>query len=247
MATQVVSQKEQDVLKMLRSIPLGPVIDEMNKMGYHWMLMEGVRSRTPGRRLAGRAVTLRYLPPRPDVHQEVRYGTKDSPEYRAYELCGPGTVLVIDAYGRIDERGIVGGDVKFHRLKRRGCEGLVTDGSVRDINEMRPYGFAIFTQQTSLAAGPTIPFAYGVNEVVQCGGVLVRPGDYIVGEDDGVVVIPASIIEKVVEEASEHDRLEKLLKAMMDQGDFSPGQYYPLSEDNRRRLKEAAAKKGMKA
>ncbi len=188
MATQTSTLKDEAILKALRTIPVAPIIDELNKLGYHWMNMQKVRSQTPGRKLVGRAVTLRFLPPRPDVQAEVGNGTQTAADYRAYELCGPGTVLVIDGMGQAEEAGVVGGDVKFHRLKRRGAEGIVTDGAFRDIVELRRYDIALFSSYTTLAAGPTIPFGYGINEVIQCGGVLVKPGDYIVGEDEGIVL-----------------------------------------------------------
>src|SRR5713226_9162321 len=111
------------VLERLRQIPTPTIVDQLSRRGYTGMVLEGVRSLVPGQRLAGRAVTLRFVPVRADLRRDA--GPRETTaEYRAMALCGPGDVLVIDAMRR--PFASTGGDVKLLYLKLRRAEGLVT-------------------------------------------------------------------------------------------------------------------------
>eukprot|EP00965_Chrysotila_dentata_P089484 2954329-Pleurochrysis_carterae.AAC.1 len=101
------------------------------------------------RRLSGRAVTLNFVPQRPDIAADKPAGV-DSPEYEAFELCGPKNVLVMSSVGPWES---VGGDIKFLRLQQLGLGGLVTDGSVRDTDEILGYGFPVFSYSTTPKQG----------------------------------------------------------------------------------------------
>jgi len=203
--------------------------------------MEGVYSLIPGMKLVGRAVTLRFLPQRPDLQEEMR--NRDiSPEYEAMELCGPGDVLVMDALNL--PYASTGGDVKFSRLKFKKAEGLVTDGAVRDLKTLRTYGIGIFARNTTPTAGPTLILPYEVNVPISCARVLVRPGDVIFGDDDGVVVIPATFVAEFLEEAREKEAIEEWIKACLAMEDVSPGKYYPITEQTKRLYYESIEKKG---
>mmetsp|Transcript_19674 Transcript_19674/g.67791 ORF Transcript_19674/g.67791 Transcript_19674/m.67791 type:complete len:185 (-) Transcript_19674:362-916(-) len=148
-----------------------------------------------------------------------------SPEYEAFELCGPGNVLVMSSCGPWES---VGGDIKFLRLKQLAIGGLVTDGSVRDTDELLKYGFPVFSFSTTPRQGPAVMQPWECNGVITCGGVAVRPGDAIVGDQDGVVVVPASAVDRVYSIAHGREVIEVIVKEELTANPGPPGKYYPF-------------------
>jgi 5-oxopent-3-ene-1,2,5-tricarboxylate decarboxylase/2-hydroxyhepta-2,4-diene-1,7-dioate isomerase len=215
------------MLDALRAIPAAAVLDVLESMGYTNPQMVGVRSMYPGQRLVGRAVTMRFVPSRPDMRAEVIGGT-DSAEYRAMELCGPGDVLIMDAMGWPDPSAA--GDIKLFRLAQRGAAGVVTDGGVRDLAAMKDYGIGIFAAGETNRTMPSAMLPCDVNVPVKCGGILVLPGDYITADDGGVVVLPHQLAAEVVEKATEFEEVEQTIKRQLAKEDVSPGTYYPFNE-----------------
>jgi len=122
----------------------------------------------------------------------------------------------------------VGGDIKFLRLKQLQVGGLVTDGSVRDTDELLNYGFPVFSFSTTPKQGPAAMQPWECNGVMSCGKVLVRPGDAIIGDQDGVVVVPAAAAEKVYEIAHGREVVEEIIKAELIANPGPPGKYYPF-------------------
>ena len=216
-----------DTLETLRGIPTQTLIDGLWVMGWPMSFIHGAKPLQPGQHMAGRAVTLRFVPHRPDLAADKPKGA-DSAEYVAFELCGPENVLVIDAMGW--EYSSIGGDIKFMRLMQRKVGGLVTDGAVRDSNALKEYGFPVYAANTTAKQGPAEFWPWQVNDAVQCGGVLVRPGDAIVGDDDGAVVVPAAAVDEVIRIAHEREEVEAVIKAQLEVEQCSPGKYYPFNE-----------------
>ena len=122
----------------------------------------------------------------------------------------------------------VGGDIKFLRLKQRKIGGLVTNGSVRDTDEIINYGFPCFSYSTTSRQGPAFMQPWKCNDVVNINGVVVRPGDAIVGDQDGVVVVPAKVAEKVYSIAHGREVIEEIVKEELTQNPGPPGKYYPF-------------------
>ena len=214
-------------LETLRNIPTQTLIDGLWVMGWPMSYIEGARPLQPGQKMVGRAVTLRFVPHRPDLAQDKPRGDQ-SAEYVAYELCGPGEVLAIDAMGWTYSS--IGGDIKFMRLHQREVGGLVTDGSVRDSNALVGYGFPVYSASTTAKQGPAEFWPWQVNDAIQCGGVLVRPGDAIVGDDDGAVVVPRAVVDQVIAIAHEREEVEEVIKAQLEIERCSPGKYYPFND-----------------
>ncbi len=216
-----------ETLAALREIPTQTAIDAMYKMGWPMGFVEGAEPLSLGQKMAGRAITLRFVPTRPDLQADK---PKDelSPEYVAIEMCGPGEVLVIDAMRW--RYSSVGGDIKFFRLKQLAAAGIVTDGGVRDSVSLKEYGFPVYAASKTAKQGGAEFLPWQVNGAIQCGGALVRPGDAVIGDDDGVVVIPARIADEVAARAREHMDVEDFVKARLDSERCSPGRYYPFNE-----------------
>ena len=220
-------QQTTKILEALRAIPAAAVLDVLESKGYTNPQMVGVRSMFPSQRLVGRAVTMRFVPSRPDMRADVIGGTQ-SAEYRAMELCGPGDVLIMDAMGWPNPSAA--GDIKLFRLSQRGAAGVVTDGGVRDLAAMKEYGIGIYAAGETNRTMPSAMLPCDVNVPVKCGGILVLPGDYITADDGGVVVLPHQLAEEVVEKAAQFEEVEQAIKRQLAKEDVSPGTYYPFNE-----------------
>ena len=224
-STELISDETLDVLK---SIPTQTLIDALWVKNWPQSYIEGARPLQLGQKMAGRAVTLRFVPHRPDLAADKPKGDQ-SAEYVAIEQCGPGEVLVVDAMGWTFSS--IGGDIKFFRMMQLDAGGLVTDGSVRDSVALREYGFPVFSASTTAKQGPAEFWPWQVNDAIQCGGVLVRPGDAVVGDDDGVVVVPKSEVGDVIEIAHQREEVEEIVKAQLAIERCSPGKYYPFNDE----------------
>ena len=221
------------ILEGLRQLPSAACLDVLDGLGYVNTQMREVVSMLPGQKLVGRAVTMRFVPSRPDLRAQVIGRTK-SAEYRAMELCGPGDVLVMDAMRSGAPSSA--GDIKLWRLKQRGAAGVVTDGGVRDLATLRTYGIGVFAARETNMTMPSHLLPYDVQVAVQCGGVLVMPGDYLTADDGGVVVVPHQLAAEVVERAGEYEALEGAVKRQLEREDVSPGKYYPFNDAARELL-----------
>ncbi len=200
-------------------------------------LMHDVWPQTPGRRIVGRARTLRYLPPRPDLLEITRQGA-DSAEYRAMGRCGPGDVLVIEAHSA-DPYACAMGNMKTRQLWHNQAEGIVSDAAIRDLDLVAEYGLGVFAKQRSPAGNLPFIEGYEENEPINCGGVLVMPGDVIIADDDGVVVVPAQHAEKVIDWIEEQEAAEAWVTQLIDEERVPPGKYYPISEETKQRFRES--------
>ena len=232
-----------ETLSILKGIPTQTLIDGLWVKGWPSTYVEGARPLQEGQSMAGRAVTIRFVPHRPDLFSDKPKG-EDSAEYVAIELCGPGEVLVIDALRW--QYSSIGGDIKFLRLMQRKVGGLVTDGGVRDSVVLKNYGFPVFSASTTAKQGPADFWPWQVNDAIQCGGVLVRPGDAIVGDDDGVVVVPRSEVDEIIEIAHQREEVEEIVKKQLEIEQCSPGKYYPFNENTWKLYEKKTGKKPFK-
>lgn len=192
----------------------------------------GVNAVNPNKRLFGQAITVRSLPAREDciAHTVEDYKNKvanGDPLMYAIKMSGPGKVIVVEAGGNID--AAVGGDTKYAVLDELGTEGLITDGALRDQKEFREeFGFVTYCGGfTPLVGTGRVLFPHDVNVDITCGGCLVRPGDYVLGDEDGVIVIPENMIEQTLNNAIASEKQgiyirEKSIKENITYGDIVP-------------------------
>ena len=221
----------QEILDRFKKLPVATIWNHvMRDAEVPLPFMENVFPMTPGKRLAARARTLRFLPPRPDLEKEVSLG-ENAPEYRAMARCGPGDVLVADIMGA--SRACIFGDVKAMQLKMNNGDGIVTDGAIRDLDVMNEEGYGLIIYAQARTPYGTKPWAIPAEENIdiQCGGALVRPGDVLVGDDDGVVVVPSWFAVECVEIVEEHEAVEAYIKEKIQAEGVAPGKYYPPSPD----------------
>ncbi len=210
---------------------------------YQLCLMRGVHQMTSGKKLVGRARTLRFVPSRPDLLKITRRGA-DSPEYRAMARCGPGDVLVVEAH-TFDEYSCILGNMKTRMLWHQQAEGLITDGAIRDLQMIADdYDLTVFAGNRSPAGNLPFLEAYEENEPVNVGGVLVMPGDMIVADDDGVVVVPADRAEEVIDWIEEQEEAEEWVIKLIDEERVAPGKYYPISAETKERFRAEKRQNG---
>ena len=226
-----------DTLEKLKEVNTSAFVDVLSRNGYdaRHILMDNIFPLNEGRRLVSRAITVRYLPSRPDADSEKPSGEK-SPEYAAFEAAGPGDVIVMESMST--KLMSIGGDIKFLRLKQRNIDGLICDGGVRDMKSVDKYGIRIWGYGRTSNLGTRVGTPYSTNEPVRIDGVLVRPGDYMVADDDGVVVIPRTVAKLVAEQALEYTELEGWIKKKLSEENLSPGKYYPPDEKTYKEYKK---------
>ena len=217
------------VLEKFRRVGTATVYGVVRKRGWENCTMRHVRPITPGRKLVGRARTLLYLPPREDLLAELPKG-EESPEYVAMGSCGPGDVLVASV-GSAPPWTSIGGDVKFFQLKMNGAEGIVTDGAIRDSERVADYGLALYARDTTSGIGSPSAVPYRATVDVQVDAVLVRPGDVIVADSDGVVVVPSHWAQEVADACLEVEAVEEYIKERVLKERCAPGRYYPPTEE----------------
>jgi regulator of RNase E activity RraA len=220
------------VLARFKKLPVATIWSHVVRdAGVALPFIEGLTLYTPGmERLAARARTLRFLPPRPDLLSEVASG-EHAPEYVAMGRCGPGDVLVCDMMGNTD--ACIFGDVKALQLKMNKADGIVTDGSMRDLDVMEDEGYNLIVYARGRTPYASNPWAHPAEEntQIQVGGVLVRPGDVLVGDGDGVVVVPSWYAEECVQIVEDHEGVEAYVKMKIERDNVPPGRYYPPSPE----------------
>ena len=195
-----------------------------------WMRGTAPLVRGQGRRV-GEAFTLRFVPAREDLATPASWSSPISTR-AAIETMPEGCIAVADALG-VTDAGIFG-DILSARMVKRNVAGLVTDGVIRDLSGVLSTGLPVWCQ--GVAAPPSVAGLTFVNwqEPIGCGGVAIFPGDIIVADDDGAVVIPQALLDQVASEAAEQERMEGWIMDEVQSGAALPG-LYPMNEATRAR------------
>ena len=220
------------IIETLSKVTTATITTTLFKKGLRNVWMRGARPLRSGQpRLVGRAFTLRFVPAREDLATPESWSSPKSTR-AAIEAMPEGCIAVADAMG-VSHAGIFG-DILCARMAKRGVAGLVTDGAIRDLAGVLETGLPVWCQ--GAAAPPSIAGLTFVNwqEPVACGGVAVFPGDFIVADADGAVLIPAALIEFVLEQAPEQERLEDWIMREVLAGASLPGLYPPDAESKKR-------------
>jgi regulator of RNase E activity RraA len=178
--------------------------------------------------MVGIAFTLRYMPAREDLNKLEVFRDRNHPQRVAVEQCPPGAVMMIDS--RKDPRAASAGSILISRLMVRGCAGVVTDGGFRDTPDLRKIPFPCYHNRPSAPTNLTLHQAIEINGPIGCGDAPVFPGDVIVGDGEGVVVIPAHIADEIAEETVEMTAYEDFVTEQVLKGRSILG-LYPATEE----------------
>ena len=213
-------------LDRLRRVSTATLTTQMFKRGFRNVFLQGVRPLGRyGATMVGPAYTLRNIPAREDIDRLDGFAGTEHPQRKAIENAPAGKVLVIDCRG--DARAASAGEILVNRLAVRGAAGLVSDGGIRDSLPISAMAMPVY------CAGPSAPLnlvqhhAIDIDVPIACGGVAVYPGDMVVGDADGVVVIPAHLADEVAADAAEQEILEEFLLTRIQGGARLPGTYPP--------------------
>ena len=213
------------VVDTLRRASTASITSELFKLGIRHSFMTGVAPLDPEYHMVGEAVTLRYLPYREDLNAGQSVADPEHPQRKTIDNIQAGGILVIDARGSLRSGTL--GEILMARLKARGAVGMVTDGAVRDAAGIKGVGLPTFVGGVHASASNTVHYAADANVPIQCGGITVIPGDVLVGDADGVVVIPRAHAAKIADEAVHHDELEVYLYERISNGESLRGIYPP--------------------
>jgi regulator of RNase E activity RraA len=202
------------------------------KKGLRNVWMRGTMPLAKGQpRLVGRAFTLRFVPAREDLATPESWSSPISTR-AAIEAMPAGSIAVADAMG-VTDAGIFG-DILCARMRKRGVAGLVTDGVVRDLAGVLGSGLPVWCR--GAAAPPSVAGLTFVawQQPIACGGVAVFPGDVVVVDDDGAVLVPQKLVEEVATQAPEQERQEAWIMAEVEKGAALPG-LYPMNAETKAR------------
>ncbi|WP_350291495.1 ribonuclease activity regulator RraA [uncultured Croceitalea sp.] len=216
--------------KKLKAVSTATVATCLFKKGLKNQFIQGVVPLKKGKpTMVGEAFTLRYIPAREDLNPISVFKDENHPQRVAVETCPEGAVLVIDS--RKDARAASAGSILATRLMKRGVSGMVTDGGFRDSSEIANLDFSSYHSAPSAPTNLTLHQAIDINVPIGCGDVAVFPGDIIIGDDDGVMVIPSNIAEEVANECLEMTLFEEFVMENVQKGDTIIG-LYPLTNDS---------------
>ena len=216
----------------LKTVSTATLCTALFKRGLRNQFIQDVRPLNPDLpNMVGEAFTLRYIPAREDRNGIAVFQNREHPQRQAVEQCPAGAVLVIDS--RKDARAASAGGILVARLMQRGAAGVVTDGGFRDSPEIARYAMPAYHSRPSAPTNLTLHEAIEINGAIACGDVAVFPGDVVVGDGEGVVVIPAHLADEVAAEASEMTVFEDFVQEQVMAGRSILGLYPPTDEASR--------------
>ncbi len=213
------------VLEQLKRISTATLTSQLFKLGFRNTYLTGVRPLNPSLRMAGEAVTVRFVPAREDLATFEAIGKPGYPQRKAIDEIQPGQVLVLDC--RNIDAVAAGGEILMSRLKSRGAAGAVTDGSFRDYASIQKLGFPVFAKGMAASAHIHRHIAMDINLPVGCAEVLVMPGDIMVGDEEGVVCIPRHVVDQIAKTGIEMEELESWVLEKVAAGAPLAGTYPP--------------------
>ena len=225
-----------DTRTKLMAVSTATLCTALFKRGLRTQFIQDVRPvntqrdpKTPN--MVGEAFTLRYIPAREDLNPISVFQDRAHPQRKAVEDCPPGAVFVIDS--RKDARAASAGSILVTRLMKRGVAGIVTDGGFRDSPEIGLMAIPAYHCRPSAPTNLTVHQALDINVPIGCGDAPVWPGDVMVGDGEGVVVIPAHLADEIADEATEMTAFEDFVTEKVNEGRSILGLYPPTDEQSR--------------
>jgi regulator of RNase E activity RraA len=216
----------------LKGVSAATLASALYKLGLRNQMVQDVRplSAPKGSSMVGEAYTLRYMPAREDLNPMTVFRDHTHPQRKAVEECPPGAVLIMDS--RKDPRAASAGGILVTRLMVRGVAGVVTDGGFRDSTEIALLDMPSYHNRPSAPTNLTLHQAIDVNVPIGCGDAPVFPGDIVVGDGDGVIIVPAHLADAVANEAVEMTAYEDFVIERVRGGQKTLGLYPPTDEAN---------------
>lgn len=219
-----------DTRARLKTVSTATLCTALFKRGLRNQFIQDVRPLNPSAGpMVGEAFTLRYIPAREDLNPLSVFQDRGHPQRRAVEECPPDAVLVIDS--RKNARAASAGSILVSRLMVRGVAGIVTDGGFRDSPEIATLPFPAYHHRPAAPTNLTFHQALDINVAIGCGDVPVWPGDVVVGDAEGVVVIPARFADEIAADAVEMTAFEDFVSEEVLKGRSILGLYPPTDDE----------------
>lgn len=230
------SQSDKELFGKLMRVGLEAAWSAVTSEGYPQNFINELSPLNTDRRMVGRARTIRYLPNRKDLREKL-YAAGPQLNYRSAEEAEPGDVLVFDAGG--ETRSTVSGAMVTTRFVARGGAGILVDGCMRDVPDLTAMPISIYLRCGHASSVSPILMSVDYQVPVRIGSVTIVPGDFLIGESHGVLVIPAAVVNNVLTKAMAHDDQERFQRTLLLNGESIYGVYPTLNEKNKKRFEEA--------
>ena len=221
MGDDQVTDLDPETRAHLEAVATATLAGVMQKRGVRTTFLSGLAPIKPGQRMVGRARTLRFVPIREDLIET--YAPRLNTQRAAIEALQSGEVLVIDARNETDAGTI--GDIFAMRAIQLGAVGIVTDGAVRDTPALRAMGIPVYHRASHGATYRRLHMPVDQQVPIACAGVTVVPGDVIVGDEEGVVVVPAAMVDEVAAEAAQQELEEEWGMSRVEAGESTDGAF----------------------
>jgi len=220
---------QRETLDALAQASTATITTQLFQRGLRNTFLTGLRPLNPDHAcFVGEALTLRNIPAREDLDVVDAFKDPNHPQRRAIESVGLGQVLVFECRGEL--RAANAGGILVTRARQRGAAALVSDGAIRDSPEIAEMPFPVFVAGRSATISLAMHHAVAVNVPIACAGVAVFPGDILVGDEEGVVVIPRYLAAEVAQPAANQEEMERFIIERVQQGAALPGTYPPNDE-----------------
>lgn len=227
----------------LKKVSTASIATALYKRGLRNQFIQGVVPVAPkDENMVGPAFTLRYIPAREDRNPITVFRNADHPQRVAVETCPPGHVLVMD--GRKDARAATAGSILITRLALRGAAGVVTDSGMRDAEGIGKLDMPAYFAKASAPTNLTLHEALDIDVPISCGDAPVFPGDIMVGDKDGVMVIPAHLADEIAEECTGMESFEDFVLEEVKGGAPIIGLYPCTKEENQAKYEAWRARNG---
>ena len=235
--THDITRPPKEIMDGLREIGSATAAGELSRLGIRDPHLRGITNWTPGKVAVGPALTLQFMPKREDIYKVDEYSDPEVQLHRhVLYHTQPGDIVVVDARGHLGSG--VFGDMMLTYFAGRGGAGVVIDGAIRDYPKAQQLGIGLWLKGTTPNFHTqTDIFPYAVNVPIACADTLIMPGDIIVADDDGVVVVPAAFGPDLLKRAQTHAEWEDFSRLRLSQGG-ELRRYYPLSEAARPEYEE---------
>ena len=227
---QILPPLDPEVLDDLRQASTATLSTQLYKRGIRQPFLVGLAPVNPNiDGFVGEAVTMRFIPSREDVDPlDDPYRTGNTLQWEGVESVGPGQVLVVDS--RSDTQAASAGDMLVTRAMKRGAAAFVTDGAFRDGHVLAQLPFPTYSRGITATTRPAFFHVADLNVPVGCAGVAVYPGDVLVGDKDGVVVVPRALAPVIAQASAEQEELEDYLNRRVHAGESLWGLYPPSEQ-----------------
>ena len=215
-----------DVKAKLLSVATATISGALRKRGLNNVSVDGLLATKPGQKVIGTARTLRYVPNREDLFKS--HGGGYNAQKRIIDAVGPGEILVMEARGEKGSGTL--GDILAMRAQVRGAEAIITDGGVRDLSEVAALDIPTFYNgaHPAVLGRKHVPWDYDVT--IGCGGATIQPGDIVVADDNGILVIPPALAAEIADEVVEQERRDSFVFQMVKEGHKIDG-LFPMNAD----------------